>query len=110
MEAGIFSYIRYSFIFFIFFSLDLFGRVIASDVSSVDPLPPFRASIKDGYAVLSSDGKGLRKVLKSLTAGMSVGVIYEFQINFNYLIDLFKNFTSSLVNILMLSFCDICDK
>ncbi|XP_066901817.1 gephyrin isoform X2 [Halyomorpha halys] len=52
-------------------SLDLFGRVIASDVSSVDPLPPFRASIKDGYAVLSSDGKGSRKVLKSLTAGMS---------------------------------------
>lgn len=54
-------------------SLDLFGRVIASDVSSVDPLPPFRASIKDGYAVLSSDGKGSRKVLKSLTAGMSAG-------------------------------------
>ncbi|CAH1402118.1 unnamed protein product [Nezara viridula] len=54
-------------------SLNLFGRVVASDVSSVDPLPPFRASIKDGYAVLSSDGKGSRKVLKSLTAGMSAG-------------------------------------
>lgn len=29
------------------------GHVIAEDVRAKDPLPPFRASIKDGYAVIS---------------------------------------------------------
>lgn len=28
------------------------GRVLAEDVPAKDPLPPFPASIKDGYAVL----------------------------------------------------------
>ena len=31
---------------------DALGRILAEDVQAVDPLPPFRASIKDGYAVL----------------------------------------------------------
>ncbi|XP_064406979.1 gephyrin-like isoform X2 [Halichondria panicea] len=39
-------------------------RMIASR-----PLPPWPASIKDGYAVLSSDGPGERQVLSGATAG-----------------------------------------
>ena len=38
------------------------GRCLAEDMYAKEPLPPFRASIKDGYAVLSSDGSGLRRV------------------------------------------------
>jgi gephyrin len=29
------------------------GRVLAQDVHAADPLPPFPASIKDGYAVVA---------------------------------------------------------
>ncbi len=29
------------------------GRVLAEDVHAADPLPPFPASIKDGYAVVA---------------------------------------------------------
>ena len=31
-------------------------------VEAKDPLPPFPASIKDGYAVIASDGPGVRQV------------------------------------------------
>ena len=31
-------------------------------VTAKDPLPPFPASIKDGYAVIASDGAGVRQV------------------------------------------------
>ncbi|XP_014485463.1 PREDICTED: gephyrin [Dinoponera quadriceps] len=48
---------------------DAYGRILAKDVYSFYDLPPFRASIKDGYAVLASDGKGRRKVLCGVTAG-----------------------------------------
>lgn len=48
------------------------GRVLAKDVHSSCNLPPFRASIKDGYAVLASDGKGERIVLGGVTAGTKV--------------------------------------
>lgn len=34
---------------------DSFGRVLAENVLSKEPLPSFRASMKDGYAVLSDD-------------------------------------------------------
>ncbi|KAI8470687.1 MAG: molybdopterin biosynthesis protein [Monoraphidium minutum] len=34
------------------------GRVLAEDVRARDSLPPFPASIKDGYAVVASDGPG----------------------------------------------------
>ncbi|XP_031847264.1 molybdenum cofactor synthesis protein cinnamon isoform X2 [Nomia melanderi] len=46
-----------------------YGRILDSDVYSKYDLPPFRASIKDGYAVLASDGKGKRKVLSGIKAG-----------------------------------------
>ncbi|KZC13403.1 Molybdenum cofactor synthesis protein cinnamon, partial [Dufourea novaeangliae] len=45
------------------------GRILGSDLYSKYNLPPFRASIKDGYAVLASDGKGKRKVLSGIKAG-----------------------------------------
>ena len=48
------------------------GRVLAEEVLAKDPLPPFPASIKDGYAVLASDGAGKRKVLGSSIAGVKV--------------------------------------
>lgn len=51
---------------------DAYGRILANDVYSFCDLPPFRASIKDGYAVLASDGKGRRKVLCGVTAGAEV--------------------------------------
>jgi molybdenum cofactor synthesis domain-containing protein len=34
------------------------GRVLAQDVHAAEPQPPFRASIKDGYAVRAADGAG----------------------------------------------------
>ncbi|KAL7288162.1 hypothetical protein TKK_0017716 [Trichogramma kaykai] len=45
------------------------GRVLAETVHSPCNLPPFRASIKDGYAVIASDGKGKRLVLSGIEAG-----------------------------------------
>ncbi|XP_071862416.1 molybdenum cofactor synthesis protein cinnamon [Bombus fervidus] len=45
------------------------GRILGGDLYSKYDLPPFRASIKDGYAVLASDGKGKRKVLSGIKAG-----------------------------------------
>lgn len=48
---------------------DCLGYVLASDVFAKEPFPPFAASVKDGYAVLSSDGPGKRLVLGPVTAG-----------------------------------------
>ena len=48
------------------------GRILDSDLYSKCDLPPFRASIKDGYAVISNDGKGKRKVLSGIKAGETV--------------------------------------
>lgn len=45
------------------------NRVLAEDVYAKDPLPPFNASIKDGYAVKASDGAGIRVVRDSVAAG-----------------------------------------
>ncbi len=50
---------------------DALGRVLAKDVFALDPLPPFRASIKDGYAVVSGDGAGLRPVAPNLVASVA---------------------------------------
>jgi len=43
--------------------LEVVNRVLATDVTAQDPLPPFPASMKDGYAVLASDGPGRRPVI-----------------------------------------------
>jgi len=51
----------------------LIGRRIANNIESSLSLPPFSASIKDGYAVNSADGKGERRVIPlSITAGIDV--------------------------------------
>ena len=52
-----------------------FNRILREDVYSNCHLPPFRASVKDGYAILASDGKGRRKVLGSLEAGFAVSIL-----------------------------------
>lgn len=36
------------------------GSVLAEDVFSSDPLPPFRASIMDGYALIADVRQNLR--------------------------------------------------
>lgn len=51
---------------------DAYGRILSQNVYSNCDLPPFRASIKDGYAVLASDGKGRRRVLGGVKAGAAV--------------------------------------
>ena len=56
------------------FSVTL-GRVLAEDVFAKDPLPPFPASIKDGYAVLASDGAGKRRVQGTCIAGVDVNKV-----------------------------------
>ena len=38
---------------------DIIGRVVSSDVVSPRPFPPFRASVMDGFAVVSSAGAGV---------------------------------------------------
>ncbi|XP_075248893.1 gephyrin-like isoform X2 [Convolutriloba macropyga] len=48
---------------------DALGRILACDVYASDPLPPFPASIKDGYAVRSCDGVGVREVIGDSNAG-----------------------------------------
>lgn len=47
------------------------GNVVSEDVICKEAVPPFRASIKDGYAVLVADGLGVRNVKRAITAGMS---------------------------------------
>lgn len=46
------------------------GSVLAVDVVAPEPLPPFPASIMDGYAVVSSDGPGVLEVVGRITAGV----------------------------------------
>lgn len=48
---------------------DALGHVLAEDVRAPDPLPPFPASIKDGYAVVASDGPGEYPVILESRAG-----------------------------------------
>eukprot|EP00257_Ricinus_communis_P025126 XP_025012540.1 molybdopterin biosynthesis protein CNX1 isoform X1 [Ricinus communis] len=48
---------------------DAFGKVLAEDIRAPDPLPPYPASIKDGYAVVASDGPGEYPVITESRAG-----------------------------------------
>ncbi|XP_066918875.1 gephyrin-like [Clytia hemisphaerica] len=47
----------------------LLGKILMEDVRAKEPYPPFAASVKDGYAVIASDGAGVRTVLEPITAG-----------------------------------------
>jgi gephyrin len=44
-------------------------HILAADVPAVDPLPPFPAAVKDGYAVVAGDGPGVYPVVGEVTAG-----------------------------------------
>ena len=47
-------------------------RVMAEDAVAKEALPPFRASIMDGYAVIASDGIGTYDVVGEITAGVDI--------------------------------------
>ncbi|CAK7329214.1 unnamed protein product [Dovyalis caffra] len=48
---------------------DALGKVLAVDIRAPDPLPPYPASVKDGYAVIASDGPGEYPVITESRAG-----------------------------------------
>lgn len=48
---------------------DAMGLIIAEDILSSENVPPFRASIMDGFAIVASDGPGEYPVLNVVTAG-----------------------------------------
>lgn len=48
---------------------DALGAVLARPVHAREPLPPFAASVKDGYAVVAADGPGVYPVVADVTAG-----------------------------------------
>ena len=45
------------------------NRIVSQTIASKVALPPFAASIKDGYAVRSADGAGVRKLFTAIAAG-----------------------------------------
>ncbi|XP_043466682.1 gephyrin isoform X2 [Leptopilina heterotoma] len=53
-----------------------FGRILRENVYSAVNLPPFRASVKDGYAVLDTDGKGRREIIGRLDAGSTPNLLH----------------------------------
>ncbi|GAV72625.1 MoCF_biosynth domain-containing protein/MoeA_N domain-containing protein/MoeA_C domain-containing protein [Cephalotus follicularis] len=54
---------------------DALGMLLAEDIRAPDPLPPYPASVKDGYAVVASDGPGEYPVIIESRAGNdAVGV------------------------------------
>uniref|UniRef100_A0A672LXK1 Gephyrin-like n=1 Tax=Sinocyclocheilus grahami TaxID=75366 RepID=A0A672LXK1_SINGR len=55
---------------------DGMGRVLAQDVYAKDNLPPFPASVKDGYAVRAADGPGDRFIIGESQAGEQVFFLY----------------------------------
>ncbi|KAM3324298.1 molybdopterin biosynthesis protein CNX1-like [Capsicum chacoense] len=48
---------------------DILGKILAEDITAPDPLPPYPASIKDGYAVVAADGPGEYPVIAESRAG-----------------------------------------
>ncbi|CAK1590358.1 unnamed protein product [Parnassius mnemosyne] len=48
---------------------DSMGCIVGEPLFAKEPMPPFPASIKDGYACLSSDGAGVRRVRTVVRAG-----------------------------------------
>lgn len=45
------------------------GLILAEDIHAQEPMPPFPASVKDGYAVIAADGPGRYPVIGEVTAG-----------------------------------------
>ncbi|KAF8379073.1 hypothetical protein HHK36_028500 [Tetracentron sinense] len=48
---------------------DALDKILAQDIRAPDPLPPYRASVKDGYAVVASDGPGEYPIITESRAG-----------------------------------------
>ncbi len=51
------------------------GYVLAEAVAAAAPLPPFAASVKDGYAVVAADGPGIYPVTGKIAAGEMAGFV-----------------------------------
>lgn len=45
------------------------GHILAADIRASQPLPPFPASVKDGYAVVAADGPGVYPLVGEMRAG-----------------------------------------
>lgn len=45
------------------------GAILAADIAAREPLPPFPASTKDGYAVVAADGPGDYPLIGEVSAG-----------------------------------------
>lgn len=56
---------------------DALGLILAEDVIAKDPLPPFPASVKDGFAVIAADGPGDYPLLGRVTAGRTADFVLE---------------------------------
>ena len=54
---------------------DSVSRILVEDVMARDPLPPFPASTKDGYAVIAADGPWVKNVLGEATAECNPGMM-----------------------------------
>ncbi|KAL4517973.1 hypothetical protein Ndes2526A_g02339 [Nannochloris sp. 'desiccata'] len=52
-----------------------FQHILAADVLGAEPVPGYRASIKDGYAVFSSDGPGEYDIVFEAHAGTAPGTL-----------------------------------
>jgi len=52
------------------------GYILAQDIRSNENVPPFDASIMDGYAVIASDGCGEFEMIAPITAGLSQNNIF----------------------------------
>eukprot|EP00941_MAST-03F_sp_MAST-3F-sp1_P000041 g41.t1 len=53
----------------------ILGLIIASDIIAPEDLPPFPASMMDGYAVVASDGIGKFPVVAKITAGRNPDLV-----------------------------------
>ncbi len=56
-------------------------HVLADDIHAKDPVPAYRASVKDGYAVRSSDGPGKYPVVYECHAGVDVSRLAPLEKN-----------------------------
>ncbi|XP_036145531.1 uncharacterized protein LOC105835215 [Monomorium pharaonis] len=54
---------------------DAYGRILAEDMYSVADVPSFRTSAKHGYAVLASDGIGIREVRAASPTADEISIV-----------------------------------
>lgn len=54
---------------------DALGRVLAQDVHAPEPIPPFRASAMDGFAVIAGDQAGWREIVGNQWAGPAEALV-----------------------------------